>query len=90
MGHHILQIWLVGTLVESHKDDDTPDIEMTEEELLLTPAIVHGFSLTDKVWCMFTFLSFPSHSLASSLPPQFSGIQRRENPRRGLEPRRVR
>jgi len=88
MVHYMFLISSVGTLVESRKDDDTPDIEMTDDELLLTPAVVHGFSLSDKVWCMFTLLSFPSPGLTAP-PHRFSGIQRRENRRRRLEPRCV-
>ena len=33
--------------------NETPDVEMTEMDLLLTPTLVFGFSLNDKIWCTF-------------------------------------
>ncbi|KAF9482979.1 P-loop containing nucleoside triphosphate hydrolase protein [Pholiota conissans] len=33
--------------------DDTPDVEISEDDLLLTPTTVFGFSLSDKVWLEF-------------------------------------
>ncbi|KAF8148667.1 P-loop containing nucleoside triphosphate hydrolase protein [Crassisporium funariophilum] len=40
-------------LVQTQSADDTADVEMTEEDLLLTPTVVFGFSLGDKVWLEF-------------------------------------
>jgi hypothetical protein len=34
------------------------DEELTEDELLLGPTVVYGFSLSDKMWC-----KLPSHVL---------------------------
>ncbi|CAA7269692.1 unnamed protein product [Cyclocybe aegerita] len=34
-------------------NDVTSDVELTEAELLLTPSVVFGFSLADKVWLEF-------------------------------------
>lgn len=37
------------------------DEDLTDEELILTPAVVYGFSLSDKVWCtsvtMFLYMA---------------------------------
>ena len=33
--------------------NETPEVEMTEMDLLLTPTLVFGFSLNDKIWCTF-------------------------------------
>jgi hypothetical protein len=34
-----------------------PDrVNLTEEELLLTPVAIHGFSLSDNVWCEHTII----------------------------------
>ena len=38
--------------------NDTPDVEMTEMDLLLTPTLVFGFSLNDKIWCTFWLSQF--------------------------------
>ena len=43
-------------LVRTEPANDTSDVELTELDLLLTPTVVFGFSLNDKVWC--TFFSF--------------------------------
>ncbi|PPR04913.1 hypothetical protein CVT24_007157 [Panaeolus cyanescens] len=40
-------------LVQIQSDEATPDVELTEEDLLLTPTVVFGFSLSDKVWLEF-------------------------------------
>ncbi|KDR69962.1 hypothetical protein GALMADRAFT_255287 [Galerina marginata CBS 339.88] len=40
-------------LVQLQSNDATPDVEMTDAELLLTPTVVFGFSLADKVWLEF-------------------------------------
>ncbi|KAF8956224.1 P-loop containing nucleoside triphosphate hydrolase protein [Flammula alnicola] len=34
-------------------NDATPDVEISTEDLLLTPTVVFGFSLVDKVWLEF-------------------------------------
>ncbi|KDR70007.1 hypothetical protein GALMADRAFT_145052 [Galerina marginata CBS 339.88] len=39
--------------VQVQSNDATPDVEMTDKELLLTPTVVFGFSLGDKVWLEF-------------------------------------
>ena len=38
-------------LVQTQSGDATADIELTDEDLLLAPTVVFGFSLVDKVWC---------------------------------------
>lgn len=40
-------------IVRTETANDTPDVEVTDEDLLLTPTVVSGFSLNDKVWCTF-------------------------------------
>ncbi|KAF9527921.1 P-loop containing nucleoside triphosphate hydrolase protein [Crepidotus variabilis] len=40
-------------IVQTVSDDDTPDVELNDNDLLLTPTIVFGFSLVDKVWLEF-------------------------------------
>ncbi|KAG7443460.1 P-loop containing nucleoside triphosphate hydrolase protein [Guyanagaster necrorhizus] len=44
-----------GVLVDSHLRDEesTNDVELTDEELLVTPTVVFGFSLSDKLWLEF-------------------------------------
>ena len=42
-------------IVRTEEPDDTSDTEMTEMDLLLTPTVVFGFSLNDKIWCTFFF-----------------------------------
>ncbi|KAK7452678.1 hypothetical protein VKT23_012079 [Stygiomarasmius scandens] len=45
-----------GTIVRSQNGDDVgpgDNLDLTEEELLLTPTVVYGFSLTDKAWLEF-------------------------------------
>ena len=44
-------------IVRTEEPDDTSDTEMTEMDLLLTPTVVFGFSLNDKIWCTFLTLS---------------------------------
>lgn len=36
--------------------DATPDVEISDEDLLLAPTTVFGFSLSDKVWCKFKII----------------------------------
>jgi len=38
-------------LVQTQSGDATADVELTEEDLLLAPTVVFGFSFVDKVWC---------------------------------------
>jgi len=45
-------------LVQTQSGDATADVELTEEDLLLTPTVVFGFSLVDKVWCQFSRFFF--------------------------------
>lgn len=40
-------------IVRTEGVNDTPDVELTEMDLLLTPTVVFGFSLNDKIWCTF-------------------------------------
>ncbi|TFK33149.1 P-loop containing nucleoside triphosphate hydrolase protein [Crucibulum laeve] len=40
-------------LVSNTRGEDPVDVELTDDELLLTPSIVYGFSLGDKVWLEF-------------------------------------
>jgi len=40
-------------LVQTQSGDATADIELTDEDLLLAPTVVFGFSLVDKVWLEF-------------------------------------
>ncbi|KAK0481171.1 P-loop containing nucleoside triphosphate hydrolase protein [Armillaria luteobubalina] len=44
-----------GVLVDSRLRDEesTNDVELTDEELILTPTVVFGFSLSDKLWLEF-------------------------------------
>ncbi|KAF7323754.1 AAA domain-containing protein [Mycena kentingensis (nom. inval.)] len=42
-----------GALVHSQAEQSTASKELTEEELLLTPTVVYGFSLSDKTWLEF-------------------------------------
>ncbi|GLB36892.1 putative ATPase family associated with various cellular activities (AAA) [Lyophyllum shimeji] len=43
-----------GTLVQTNnKEDDVNDLELTDEDLILTSTIVYGFSLSDKLWLEF-------------------------------------
>jgi len=44
-------IFSVDNLVQTQSNDDTPDVELMDDDLLLTPTVVFGFSLADKVWC---------------------------------------
>lgn len=44
-------------IIQTEAADDTPDVELTDEDLLLTPTAVLGFSLNDKIWCTFSTLS---------------------------------
>lgn len=53
-------------LVQTQSNDDTPDIELTDDDLLLTPSVVFGFSLADKVWREFYFVT--SLSLPTTYP----------------------
>jgi hypothetical protein len=39
---------------ESDNQVDTTTGDITEDELLLTPAVVYGFSLADKLWRPFS------------------------------------
>ncbi|KAF8882735.1 P-loop containing nucleoside triphosphate hydrolase protein [Gymnopilus junonius] len=43
----------IDHLVQTQSNDATPDVEMTDAELLLAPTVVFGFSLVDKVWLEF-------------------------------------
>jgi hypothetical protein len=38
-------------LVQTQSGDATADTELIDEDLLLVPTVVFGFSLVDKVWC---------------------------------------
>ena len=40
-------------IVRTEGNNDTPDVELTEMDLLLTPTVVFGFSLNDKIWRTF-------------------------------------
>ena len=40
--------------MRTDETNDTPDVELTETDLLLTPTVVFGFSLNDKIWCTFS------------------------------------
>jgi hypothetical protein len=40
-------------IIRTEGDNDTPDVELTDEDLLLTPTVVFGFSLNDKIWLEF-------------------------------------
>ncbi|KAF8797499.1 P-loop containing nucleoside triphosphate hydrolase protein [Phlegmacium glaucopus] len=40
-------------IVRTDTANDTPDVELTDDDLLLTPTVVFGFSLNDKVWLEF-------------------------------------
>ncbi|KAG5637602.1 hypothetical protein H0H81_003994 [Sphagnurus paluster] len=43
-----------GTLVQSYtQDEDTENLELTDEDLILTSTVVFGFSLSDKLWLEF-------------------------------------
>lgn len=42
-------------LVQIQSNDSTSDIELTDQDLLLTPTVVFGFSLSDKMWRKFPF-----------------------------------
>ncbi|KAJ7062733.1 hypothetical protein C8F01DRAFT_1135061 [Mycena amicta] len=42
-----------GALVHAQAEASTENKELTEEELLLTPTVVYGFSLSDKMWLGF-------------------------------------
>ncbi|KAJ7048837.1 hypothetical protein C8F01DRAFT_1379376 [Mycena amicta] len=42
-----------GALVHAQAEASTENKELTEEELLLTPTVVYGFSLSDKMWLEF-------------------------------------
>ena len=53
---HLVLIIVNLDIVRTQTINDTPDVELTDEDLLLTPSVVFGFSLNDKVWC--TFLLF--------------------------------
>jgi hypothetical protein len=56
-------------LMHSRADAAESAAELSDEELLLTPTVVYGFSLGDKVWraCFYTFrLLAPLSSLRSS------------------------
>lgn len=64
---------VAGTLVHSQENDNENTLanaDITEEDLLLTSTVVYGFSLSDKLWCMFT--SSPYHFTFAYLLP--SGI----------------
>jgi hypothetical protein len=50
-------------IVRTEAANDTPDVELMETDLLLTPTVVFGFSLNDKIWCTFLILS-----LSKSIP----------------------
>jgi len=41
-------------IVRTEPSNDTPDVELTEMDLLLTPTVVFGFSLNDKIWLEFS------------------------------------
>ena len=57
--------------------------DLTEEELLLGPTVVYGFSLTDKMWCE-SRCAEPLVSLTHRTT-LCSGVQRRAGPGRGVE-----
>ncbi|RDB27185.1 ATPase family AAA domain-containing protein 3B [Hypsizygus marmoreus] len=42
-----------GTLVQSNKNEEVENLELTEEDLILASTVVFGFSLSDKVWLEF-------------------------------------
>ncbi|KAJ7067648.1 P-loop containing nucleoside triphosphate hydrolase protein, partial [Mycena amicta] len=42
-----------GALVNAQAEASTENKELTEEELLLTPTVIYGFSLSDKMWLEF-------------------------------------
>ncbi|KAK0457250.1 P-loop containing nucleoside triphosphate hydrolase protein [Desarmillaria tabescens] len=52
---NVLNDTFEGVLVDSHLRDEesTDDVELTDEELMLTPTVVFGFSLSDKLWLEF-------------------------------------
>ncbi len=31
--------------------DATPNVDLDDDEILLTPTLVFGFSLADRIWC---------------------------------------
>jgi hypothetical protein len=41
-------------IVRTEGVNDTPDVELTEMDLLVTPTVVFGFSLNDKIWLEFS------------------------------------
>jgi len=53
-GNPLPETWPTNdNLVQAQSGNDTPDIELTEDDLLLAPTVVFGFSLADKVWLEF-------------------------------------
>lgn len=63
-------------IVRTESANDTPDVELSDEELLLTPSVVFGFSLNDKVWCTFVTTCFKYNfpRLIIDFFPPFSGV----------------
>ena len=37
--------------VQTTQRDDSGDIDLSDDDLVLASAVVYGFSLTDKIWC---------------------------------------
>ncbi|KAJ7092995.1 P-loop containing nucleoside triphosphate hydrolase protein [Mycena belliarum] len=42
-----------GALVHTQTDASTDTVDLSEEDLLMTPTVVYGFSLADKIWLEF-------------------------------------
>lgn len=75
-----------GVLVDSRLRDEesTNDVELTDKELMLTPTVVFGFSLSDKLWCKSSLAA-----LCAEANSACSGVRCREDLRRGMEQGRV-
>jgi len=50
---HLVLVIVNLDIVRTEPANDTADVEVKDDDLLLTPTVVFGFSLNDKVWCMF-------------------------------------
>ncbi|KAJ7082566.1 P-loop containing nucleoside triphosphate hydrolase protein [Mycena epipterygia] len=57
-----------GALVHSQANATTENADLSPEDLLLTPTVVYGFSLSDKLWRTSSLYPF----LLNSSPPSFA------------------
>ena len=58
------------SIYRDQREDETSDVSLTEEQLLLCPPQIPGFAFADKVYCVSPFLLPKTPKLILGYPPQ--------------------